>query len=35
LPAHRGVLAARNEYFRRLFLSGMQVGRSEGGVQEM
>jgi hypothetical protein len=35
-PAHRGVLAARSEYFRGLLLSGMQGGRSEsGGVQEI
>jgi DNA-binding beta-propeller fold protein YncE len=34
-PAHRGVLAAQSEYFRGLFLSGMQGARSEGGVQEI
>ncbi len=34
-PAHRGVLAARSEYFWRLFLSGMQGGSSEGGVHEI
>ncbi len=34
-PVHRVVLAARSEYFRRLFLSGMQGVRSESGVQEI
>jgi hypothetical protein len=34
-PAHRVMLAARNEYFRGMFRSGMQGGRSEGGVQEI
>jgi hypothetical protein len=34
-PAHRGVLAARSEYFWGLFLSEMQGGSSEGGVQEI
>ncbi len=34
-PAHRGVLAVRSEYFYGLFLSGMQGGGSEGGVQEI
>ena len=34
-PAHRGVLAARSEYFWTLFLSGMQGGSSEDGVQEI
>jgi DNA-binding beta-propeller fold protein YncE len=34
-PAHRCVLAARSEYFRGLFLSGMQEGTSEGGVQKI
>jgi hypothetical protein len=34
-PAHRGVIAARSEYFRGLLLSGMQGERSEGGVQEI
>ena len=34
-PAHRVILAAQSEYFRGLFLSGMQEGRSEGGVQEI
>jgi len=34
-PAHRVMLAARNEYFRGLFLSGMQGGRSKGGLQEI
>jgi hypothetical protein len=34
-PAHRGVLAARCLFFRGLFLSGMQGGSSEGGVQEI
>jgi hypothetical protein len=35
-PAHRGMIAARSEYFRGLLLSGMQGGRSEsGGVQEI
>ena len=33
--AHRGVIAARSQYFRRLLLSEMQGGRSEGGVQEI
>jgi hypothetical protein len=30
-PAHRVVLAGQSEYFRGLFLSGMQEGKSEGG----
>ncbi len=34
-PAHRAVLAARSEYFYGVFLSGMQGGGSEGGVQEI
>jgi hypothetical protein len=34
-PAHRGVLAARSEYFWGLFLSGMQGGSSEGVVHEI
>jgi hypothetical protein len=34
-PAHRGVFAAQSEYFYGLFLSGMQGGGSEGGVQEI
>ena len=34
-PAHRVMLVARSEYFRGLLLSGMQGGRSEGGVQEI
>jgi DNA-binding beta-propeller fold protein YncE len=34
-PAHRVILAARSVYFRGLFLSGMQGGSSEGGVQEI
>ena len=34
-PANRVVLAAQSEYFRGLFLSGMQGGSSEGGVQEI
>jgi hypothetical protein len=29
------VIAARSEYFRGLLLSGMQGGRSKGGVQEI
>ena len=33
-PAHRCVLAARSEYFRGLFLSGMLEG-SQNGVQEI
>jgi hypothetical protein len=34
-PAHRVILAARSEYFRGLFLSRIQGGSSEGGVQEI
>ena len=34
-PAHQSVLAAQSEYFRVLFLSGMQGGSSEGGIQEI
>ncbi len=38
-PDHRGVLAVLNttqsEYCRGLFLSGMQGGSSEGGLQEI
>ena len=35
-PAHRGMLAARSEYFRGLIQSVMQAGKSEsGGVQEI
>jgi hypothetical protein len=34
-PAHQGVLAARSEYLSVLFLSGLQGGSSEGGVQEI
>ena len=34
-PAHRVILAARSEYFRGLFLSGMQGGSSEGEMHEI
>ncbi len=34
-PAHQYVIVERSEYFRELLLSGMQVGRSEGGLQEI
>jgi hypothetical protein len=34
-PSHRVILATRRDYFRGLFLSGIQGRSSEGGVQEI